>query len=149
VLRRCQLLLRDRAEAEDVLHEVFLRAMRYGGDFPDGDVPLAWLYRVAERCCFSRMEKRTREPVAEAEDLAGQVGDTGGPGRQEASVKVARFLDRLEPSLRHLAVLYFVDDLTQEEAAQELGWSRRTVGKKLKLLEAKALEFQRAEGGPG
>ena len=59
----------------------------------------------------------------------------------DALLSVRRLLAQLEPEARRLAILYYVDELTQEELAQELGLSRRTIGKRLQalLVQARAL----------
>lgn len=41
---------------------------------------------------------------------------------------------QLDDKLKRLALLYYMDGLTQEEIATELGWSRRTVGKKISKI---------------
>ena len=46
VFRRCVYLLGSESDAEDALHEVFLRADRYGATLRPGDA-LPWLYLPA------------------------------------------------------------------------------------------------------
>ena len=152
MLRRCQLLLKNPHEAEDALQDVFIRAMRYGGSLSQRDVPLAWFYRTAERVCFDRLEKRGREPLSEVEE--GSVDraavDTVFPPasrRIEAADLVERFFHRLDPRLRRLAILHYVDGLPQERIASELSWSRRTVGKKLQGLRRSMRLMATREGG--
>ena len=151
VLRRCQLLLQNPHEAEDALQDVFVRAMRYGGSVRQREVPLSWFYRTAERVCFDRLGRRGREPVGEKKDVSanGTLVDTGFPStarRLEAAELVERFFYRLEPRLRQLAILHYVDGLPQERIAAELSWSRRTVGKKLKNLRQSVKRMSSREG---
>lgn len=138
VLRRCQRLLRDDSEAEDVMQEVFVRAMRYGTSIDAEQVPLAWLYRTAERCCFDRMKTRGREPVGEGVDVAASMPFPSSVRQLEAADLVERFFHQLKPKLQQVAMLHYVDGLPQEQIAEQLGWSRRTVGKKLKQVRRTA-----------
>lgn len=138
VALRCRAILRDDAEAKDVLQDVFVRAMRYQRSLDRADCPLAWLYRTAERCCFDRMKKRRRELAVEPEELA-RVAREGLPhDAAEARELVLAFLERFDPKVQQVALLHYLDGLPQEEIAAQLGWSRRTVGKKLNILRLRA-----------
>ncbi len=137
VLRRCRMILKDEAAAEDALQDVFIRLMRYSGKVTAGEIPLSWLYRTAERCCFDRMRKLGREVEVDPEILAETVAAASGgegDGPVETGEIVMRFLHTLNDKLKQVALLYYVDGLSQERIAAEVGWSRRTVGKKLKQL---------------
>src|SRR5258707_4691354 len=59
VLRRCRRILRGDGAAEDMLQEVFVRLWRYGEAFAAADSKLLWLYRVADRCCFDQLSRRS------------------------------------------------------------------------------------------
>lgn len=134
VLRRCRLILRDDAEAEDVLQEVFVRVMRYGRWENEKAVPLSWLYRTAERCCFNRQKKNKREPIYDFQRQIEPLIVHKGGTENETALILTRFLNRLEPKLKQLVILYYVDGMTQDQVAEELGWTRRTVGRKLKQI---------------
>jgi RNA polymerase sigma-70 factor (ECF subfamily) len=138
VVRRCRSILRDEAEAKDAMQDVFVRAMRYPRSVAQADSKLQWLYRTAERCCFDRLRRRGRETPVTPDDLArvAQCGISQSAG--EAREVILAFLDRFEPKVQQVAVLYYLDELPQEEIAQQLGWSRRTVGKKLALVRSRA-----------
>ncbi len=147
ILGRCRLILRDAAEAEDVLHEVFVRVMRYGGSLRQQEIPLCWLYRVAERCCFDRLRKRKREEVTPDEAALPADAEPDPELSLEARAVLARYFAGLDSRMRELALLHYVDGLPQERIARELGWSRRTVGKKLAKLKrwAEKLRGRRGE----
>jgi RNA polymerase sigma-70 factor, ECF subfamily len=136
VLRRCLLILTEKAEAEDVLQEVFIRLMRYGTFSKADQVPLAWLYRTAERCCFDRLRKLKREPAGIPEDLL--LTTPGGGAQHEAAELVLRFFHKMDDKLRQVALMHYLDGLPQEQIAAQTGWSRRTVGKKIKKLRQRA-----------
>jgi RNA polymerase sigma factor (sigma-70 family) len=82
---------------------------------------------------ISQAEAEALERAVAADDL-------------DALFAVQRLLPRLPAELRRLAVLYYLDELTEEELAHELDWSRRTVSKRLQLLldQARALWRERA-----
>ncbi len=149
VLRRCQRILRDDAAAEDVLQEVFVRLWRYGDAYRKADSKVSWLYRVAERCCFDCLARRRTRAEASLGDLE-LVASEGAARAVEERQIVMRFLERFDDRVKQVAVLHYLDGLTQEEIAQATGWSRQTVFKKLELLRERAAQFRtnlRAGGG--
>ena len=139
VLRRCQRLLRRDDAAEDALQEVFVRLWRYGDAFRVAESKVAWLYRVADRCCFdalSRDKSRLEEPLDESSpDLAAP--GAGRPAIEDREI-ILRFLERFDDRVKEVAVLHYLDELTQEEIAAATGWSRQTVIKKLAYLAERA-----------
>src|SRR5690242_10060674 len=69
VLRRCEVVTRQPALAQDALQEVFVKVMRYGSELRTAEAPLRWLYRVADRCCFdllSRTKRRAEDELSDA-----------------------------------------------------------------------------------
>ena len=73
-----------RADAEDVMQEVFLRLMRAAPDFRDDEHAKAWLLRVAANCAgdlFRSAWRRRARPLEEAGPDTAWAGDercTGG-----------------------------------------------------------------------
>lgn len=62
----CLRMLRNRADAEDVTSEVFLRAMERLGSLRDHGAFKGWLYTVARNAALSQIEARGKvSPVAE------------------------------------------------------------------------------------
>lgn len=134
VLRRCRLILRDDFAAQDAQQETFVRLAIYGAEFEKRTLPLSWLYRTAERCCFEMLNKKKREPLVDAEKGSTAPPLEGGYSAGESAEIIHQFFKGMDFKLAQTAVLYYVDGLSQEAIAEELGWSRRTVGKKIALL---------------
>ena len=66
--------LADRSAAEDLLHEVFIRAMGEGRDFCRLDNPRAWLFRVARNAAVDQ-ERRKRPAVPVDDHLSAPEAD--------------------------------------------------------------------------
>jgi RNA polymerase sigma factor (sigma-70 family) len=49
-----------------------------------------------------------------------------------------RFLDRFDDRVKQVAVLHYLDQMSQDEIAKATGWSRQTVFKKLAFLRERA-----------
>ena len=139
VARRCRRILRDPTAAEDVVQEVFVRLWRHGDAFLVAESKVAWLYRVADRCCFdalARTKARVETSLDEVPEGLTVSGHTSQP--IEDREVILRFLGRFDDRVKQVALLYYLDQLSQEEIAMHTGWSRQTVLKKLAYLRERA-----------
>jgi len=136
--RRCRLILRDPAAADDALQEAFVRLMRKGAGVRAAEHPLRWLHRVVDRTCLDQLRrgKRSRAtlPLSAAADLVG--AHPGVP--LEIRDAVLHLLERLSEEDQAIAVLTFVDGMTQELVAGEMGLSRPTVNKRVQAIKLRA-----------
>lgn len=130
VYRRCLSLLRNDADAEEAVQEVFVAAIAGFGRFKLRSQPLTWLYAVATRHCLQRLRNQSTQALKLAlfrEDEAVEV-DLG------RRVDLERFLGGLSLEQLELVTLAWRDGLTHEEIAAVTRQSRKTVGKKLQQL---------------
>jgi RNA polymerase sigma-70 factor (ECF subfamily) len=146
VFRRCRRILRRDDAAEDALQEVFVRLWRYGDAFRAAESKVAWLYRVADRCCFDVLAKRRgRREVALEGALPELVSEARGS--LEDREIVLMFLERFDDRVKQVALLHYLDEMTQDEIASTTGWSRQTVSKKLAFLAERADKLRASLGG--
>jgi RNA polymerase sigma-70 factor (ECF subfamily) len=115
-------MLGDRAEAEDVAQETFIRLMGKAGSWTAGGPKLrTWLYRVAANLCIDRKRQRRTEPLDAAAERADPASDAGAMGQR---IDVARAVSRTMaalPERQRLAVtLVHFQGLTNIEAAEAL-----------------------------
>jgi RNA polymerase sigma factor (sigma-70 family) len=136
LLRRCRRLLGERQAAEDALHEAFVKIWRYGASYRGATSRLGWLYRTVDRVCFDVLAARARHADAA---VAVELEPVAEPRNVAADWQIIRlFLHRLDDRLQQIAVLHWVDEMTQDEIADATGWSRQTVCKKLGQLRERA-----------
>lgn len=122
LLRSAYLLTGDRAAAEDLVQDTFLRLYPRWDRVQASDIPLAYVRRsLTNNFINSRRGKNnalSRElPLAELPETAGpdfanQVNDAG---------MVRALLEALPPRPRAVLVLRFYHDLTDEQIAADLG----------------------------
>jgi RNA polymerase sigma-70 factor (ECF subfamily) len=135
VHRRCLAMLQNREDAEDALQEVFFRVQKYGTS-PQRQSILAWLYAIAFNCCCDLMRKQGRERGATNGKLPESTAQLlGSPMDSDRRAIVGAVLRRMDSRTREIGVLYHLNGMTQEEVAESTGYSRRTVGKKLKSFK--------------
>lgn len=136
LFRRCHAYLGDAASAHDAVQEVFVRAIGNAHTFRGHSSPRTWLCRIADHLCVDVLRRRKRNPVQPQPDLELSAHERADDG--ESLVMARRLLEQLEPESQRLAVLYYVDELTQDELSRELGVSRKTIGKRLQVLFERA-----------
>ncbi len=130
VLGRCRYLLRDRDAAQDATQEVFVTALRALPEFQGAASPTAWLLRVATNHCLNlRRAGRAAWPA----ELATLTRDRRERGIEPDTRELVRALLSVAPAeAQEIAVLYFVDELTQVEIAAATGRSLPTIRKRLR-----------------
>ncbi|MER2554966.1 MAG: sigma-70 family RNA polymerase sigma factor, partial [Thauera sp.] len=77
LLRYLRHHVRPASEAEDVLHDLFLKALRQGERFCAVSNPRAWLFEVARNAAVDHA-RRTRSSAPLAEDLAASELEPAG-----------------------------------------------------------------------
>lgn len=136
VLRRCRQLLRESAEAEDALQEVFMQIVR-NPHLVSAEFPSSLLYRIATNICLNRLRTTTRRAETRDEEiLATLAAEDDVESRSAAGRLLDRVFRRHPESTRVMAVLHYVDGLTLEEVARETALSVSGVRKRLRALQA-------------
>lgn len=153
VLRRCGQLLRDSAEAEDAMQEVFMQILRHPA-LLEAEYPSSLLYRIATNICLNRLRsRRRRAETRDEETLLAIAGHDDIESRSAAGRLLDRLFSRLpesaRASTRAMAVLHFVDGLTLEEVAKETSLSVSGVRKRLRALKESSLQWMNAEAAHG
>ncbi len=117
----CLRMMGHRHDAEDVVQETFLRALRAVTGFQE-DRPLRpWLLGIAANRCRTALSKRSRRPqvaesVVEAVDTRPGTGDP-----DDLAGELGRALERLRPEYRAVFTLFHEQGLRYEEIGSALG----------------------------
>lgn len=133
VHRRCKELLGDKEEALDAMHEVFVDVIE------KGDVtvhsPSSFLYVIATRRSLNRLRARDRRRESSDSELVYAIADNSGQSARTAARSVLDWLFGEQPeSSGVIAVLHYVDGLTLQETAEEVGMSVSGVRKRLRRM---------------
>lgn len=149
LFRVARAILKDDADAEDVLQDAYVQAYRKLGDFR-GDAELAtWLTRIVINQALMRLRKRTREvvvPFGERADGSAkelEVVDELAESPSDAAIRgevrkvLERRIDELPEAFRTVFVMREVEELTARETADALDIPEATV--RTRLFRARAL----------
>ena len=144
LLRKCERMLGNRPDAEDIVQGIFVDLYRKGKT----DVDLPYLYRAATSRCLNRIRDHRRRS-----ELLAQHGEVllgtrpGQPDERAISVDLlTRLVDQLDGRSAEIMVYRHLDQMTGDEIAALIGVSRRAVTKRLTRIRA-ALEVLAANGG--
>jgi len=119
----------SRADAEDIMQEVFVRLLRAGPDFADRAHARAWLLRVAANCAndwFRAPWRRREGPLTDS--LPAPEHEDGG---------VVEAVLALPAKYRTAVHLYYYEELSVAEIAKITGKSESAV--KSRLFRARAM----------
>jgi len=129
-------MLGDRAEAEEVAQEAFLRAHRAVADFR-GEAKLStWLYAITSRLCLSRLSSADRRVTRQGEEALVRLRN-GNPDaatrieRGELEAALHRAVAELPEDRRIVVVLRDLEGLSYEEIAEALDLPLGTVRSRL------------------
>lgn len=135
----------DRAWAEDLTQEVFLRLFDVIDRLQEGDGLEGWFYRVTTNRCLNRLR---RERVRNAAPVRWLLGEKARPPVDPERLTAAReglhqawaVLDQLPPKERLAFCMVHVDGKTLVEIGKILGHSKGYVCKLVKRAEARVRE---------
>jgi RNA polymerase sigma-70 factor (ECF subfamily) len=144
--RAARAIVRDDAEAEDVLQEAYLRAFKHLPSFRHEAQLSTWLTRIVVHEACTRLRLRRRRYGDALEDLERETVTT--PERcaydDELRHGLEAAIDGLPARLRVVFVLRAVQGLSTAETARAVGISIASV--KVRLLRARSA-LQRALSG--
>lgn len=135
VFRRARRLLGRDSDAWDAVQEVFQKMVTAHQSFRGEARPMTWLYRITTNISLNMLRSRSlREPAGLT------VIDERADGQEALETRdlLQAWLEGLTEREQEVATLLFIDGLTQEEVADVLQLSRKTINREVAELRAKA-----------
>jgi RNA polymerase sigma-70 factor (ECF subfamily) len=128
-------LLRDEHDAQDVVQEASLRALRYFDGYHGGD-PRAWLLAIVRNCAHTSRRRRTVEHathVSTTDDVAlASTSEADSAAVQSSErLRVQRAIDELPDEFREVIVLREIQELSYREIGDVVGVPIGTVMSRL------------------
>lgn len=143
LVRKAERILRSREDAIDLVHALFVDLIPRWST----DVDLPYLYRaITNRCLNAVRDRGTRARLLEREPAAAApLGRVKLEDEVVGLRLLAALADRLDEGHVEVLVCRFVDDMTQDEIAEHLGLSRKTIGKRLDRIRDTVLALRSEE----
>ena len=136
-------ILGDRAGAEELLQEVFLRTWRQAGNFSQSKGTfVTWLLSITHNMAIDEIRKRNRRPKrANSEDpmlMLANMRDTDIPVDERAVLssvrgEIATALEKLPVAQRTAIEMAYFQGLTQREIAEQVGEPLGTIKTRMRL----------------
>ncbi len=150
-------MLRDRAEAEDVAQETFIRAYQALARFDGRSEPYTWFYRITINLSLNRIRSRkTSRTTHDTDDprldgvLVDKRPETSDPAlsaqRHELYETLAKGIDQLSETLRTTLILVCIDGRSHEDVAQILGAPEGTIAWRIHEARRKLKDFMLTRG---
>jgi RNA polymerase sigma-70 factor, ECF subfamily len=140
-------LARDPLEAEDLVQETYLRAIRAAHQFQPGTNLRAWLFQILRNAFFTQYKRKRREPETVEPEVLDQLLHPSGAAEARnhlagsadgaAGLDLTAALNRLPEEYRSVVLLVDLEDLTMKEVARIMECPVGTV--KSRLFRARAI----------
>lgn len=150
-------MLHDRAEAEDVTQETFIRAFKALARFDGRSEIYTWFYRITVNLSLNRIRARkTSRATHDTDDprldgiLTDKRPESADPAasaqRRELYATLCQGIDQLSETLRTTLILVCVDGRSHEDVSTILGAPEGTIAWRIHEARRKLKEFLDARG---
>jgi RNA polymerase sigma-70 factor (ECF subfamily) len=139
----------NRAAAEDLLQDVFLKVFSHMRDVREAATFPGWVFRIAVNTAYSflRQKKAQGDKTVPLDDLEGGVEDRKGePAERDLQGPLEAAIQALAPRLRSVFVMHDVQGFKHEEIARALGCAVGTSKSQLFKARLKVRDYLRAKG---
>lgn len=138
----------NRAAAEDLLQDVFLKVFSHMSHVRDSATFPGWVFRIALNTAYSHLrQKRVQtEKIVPLENLEGRIEEPGGePVERDLRGPLEEAIRALAPRLRSVFILHDVEGYKHEEIARALGCAVGTSKSQLFKARIKVRDHLRAK----
>lgn len=140
-------MLGERADAEDVVQETYLRAYLAIGRYDERDQFRGWLFRILTNQCRNALTsrgRRTRRFVQDEAAIDSAAAPASGLALGVEDAALSRALARLDPHQREALLLKYAEGLEYTEMSAMTGVGESA----LKMRVKRGVERLRAMLGP-
>jgi RNA polymerase sigma factor (sigma-70 family) len=132
VVNVCRRILHNAHDADDAFQATFLVLMKRAATLRWRDSVAGWLHETAYRIAVNAKRTAIRRGIKEGRAARAACEDPVNELTvREAQTVLHEELHRLPERLRAPLVLCYLENATQDEASRQLGWSLRTIKRRL------------------
>ena len=119
--RYCLRMTGNRAAAEDLVQDVFMKMLKYKATFKDDSEFVPWMFGIGRNACLAHLKRAASDHFADADVDNAPADETADDARRDGQEElVRRALLRLPADRRELLVLSRYEYKSYDEIAKTL-----------------------------
>jgi RNA polymerase sigma-70 factor (ECF subfamily) len=121
----CLRMTGNRAAAEDLVQDVFMKMLKYKATFKDDSELVPWMFGIARNSCLAHLKRRANDrlPATVPAEEAAEEDTHAEPQDERQSELVRQALLKLPPERREVLVLSRFEYKSYDEIARVLDCS--------------------------
>ncbi|MDE7380292.1 MAG: sigma-70 family RNA polymerase sigma factor [Clostridia bacterium] len=131
----------DRAAAEDVVSDSFIKIVRFAGKYRRQDDPMAWILRIVRNTALDYLRKRKRRAEVSSECLFDLCDPSSSPEKIEAAATLELAISKLAPDERRAIYMRYYLDMTVREIAEAIRLTRSSAERLIQRAETNLKTF--------
>ncbi len=120
-------VLRNRHDAEDVMHDAYLKLYQSAGSYRPQGKPMAFVLTIVRNLAYNRLRSAGRTGVGIEDSTVGAPSAPDQFGRVEDRMLLDTALSILDDTDRQIVILHAVTGMKHREIAEILGMNQSTV----------------------
>lgn len=141
IYRICLRYTRNEEDAEDLVHEVFMKVQTHLDSFRSKSSLFTWIYRIAVNECLSWLRSRKRRGPS-VEWIEALEPATQDEDEMDTRLLAEKLLGWTDSKTREILFMVYLEGLKQDEVAQVMNLSRRAVSKRLTVFRTKVASLR-------
>jgi RNA polymerase sigma-70 factor, ECF subfamily len=118
---------RDRARAEELAQDVFVRMWQVLPRFDARASLSTWLYAITRNTCLSALRYDARRRTRPLDEVRERAADAPSASRDAEDLDVHRLVDGLPETQRRVITLFYLEDRSLRDVGLMLGMPEGTV----------------------
>lgn len=137
LLSVAQGIMRNKYNAEDVLHDSFIKIVRYAKQFRQGTNGYAWVCKIVKNTALNKLKSEHLRRAENIDDIFGLSDGKDFYENHACSMDIKRAMLSLQPKERLVIWLKYYNEMTVREIAADTGIKKTTVQDLIKRAELK------------
>jgi len=142
----CMRYASNAEEAEDTLHEAFIKIFKSIEQYKIGTSLYSWIRRIIVNTSIDQYRKRSRRRTEDLDTAYDLSSNQPGAVSTATEKEILRCVQRLTPTYRNVFNLYVMEGYSHREIGEQLGISESTSRSNLVKARAKLREMLKEKG---
>lgn len=132
-------IVRDRALAEDVVHDSLIKIAKHARKYKKGTSALGWIMTIVRNTALDVARKRHRE--VSADEMYSLSSSDYSPENRENAIALESAIDKLDITEKKVIYCRYYLDMTVRDTAAQLKISKSSVQRIQEIAENKIKKF--------